>query len=387
MNYQAPGVYIEEVTSSTKPVEAVGTSTAGFIGTAPDVSKHVHEAVQISNWSQFQKTFISEAKASTHLSNAVFGFFQNGGSKCFIVNIGRDETIVGEGEGRKGINKLEEIDEIAIVAAPGFSDAKSYDALLTHCENMEDRFAILDSPREIKNLQELLKVAKPANEEGAKARQSDRGFGAYYFPWIMTSDPLNPSNIITIPPSGHMAGIYARTDTLRGVHKAPANEIVKGALQLSYKITQSEQGELNVNGVNCIRSFPGEGIRVWGARTLAPKGSEWKYINVRRLMTMIQESIAQSTKWVVFEPNTEVLWKSIKRNIEAFLYRLWMQGALKGNTPDQAYFVKCDNETNPPETIEAGMVITVIGVAPAKPAEFVIFRIGQSSSGSEISGQ
>ncbi len=385
MNYQTPGVYIEEVSTGARPIEAVGTSTAGFIGVAPERSRYVHEIKQIPNWSRFQELFITDKNTSTHLSSAVFGFFQNGGSMCYVINIGTDTTILGEGEGRKGLALFEEVDEIAILAAPGFSDATTYDALLTHCENMEDRFAILDSPQKIESLRSLLTVAVPEETEGAKARQSERGFGAYYFPWIEITDPLNPVSTIEVPPSGHIAGIYAKTDTLRGVHKAPANVIVNGALKLGYKVTHSEQGELNVNGVNCIRSFPGQGIKVWGARTLAPKSSEWKYVNVRRLMIMIQESIAQSTQWIVFEPNTEVLWKSIKRNIEAFLYRIWMQGALKGSTPKDAYFVKCDDETNPPETIDAGQVITVIGIAPAKPAEFVVFKIGQSREGVQIS--
>jgi uncharacterized protein len=383
-NYQTPGVYIEEIKSGPMPVEAVGTSIVGFIGNAPDPQMHVHEAVPITNWTQFRKEYVSEKSKSTFLSHAVFGFFQNSGTLCYVVNIGSDKSLLGTGEGRKGLALFEEIDEIAIVAAPGFTDASSYDALLTHCEVLQDRVAILDAPQKITNLQSLLKVATPdGGDGGVKARQSDRGFGSYYFPWIEVTDPLNTASTVEVPPSGHVAGIYARTDTLRGVHKAPANEIVNGALDLAYTITRSEQGELNVNGINCLRSFSGEGIRVWGSRTLAPKGSQWKYINVRRLMNMIEESIEESTRWVVFEPNTEILWKSIKRNIEAFLYRLWIQGALKGETPEQAYFVKCDAETNRPETIDAGMVITVIGVAPAKPAEFVIFQIGQSEEGSE----
>jgi phage tail sheath protein FI len=387
--YQTPGVYIEEMPAGPQPIEAVGTSTAGFVGTAPDPKKHIHEAVPVTSWTQFQEEFVSEKDTSTHLSHAVFGFFQNGGSMCYVVNIGQDKTIISGNSGRKGLAIFEEIDEIAIVAAPGFTDAVSYDALLTHCERLEDRIAVLDAPLKINGLQSLLKIAVPddSGEKGVKSRQSDRGFGCYYFPWIRVADALNPSKTVEVPPSGHITGIFARTDSLRGVHKAPANEIVNGALKLSYRVTSSEQGELNVNGINCIRSFPGEGIRVWGARTLAPKGSQWKYINVRRLMNMINESIAESTRWVVFQPNTEILWKSIKRNVEAFLYRVWMQGALKGETPEQAFFVKCDGETNRPETIDAGMVITVIGVAPAKPAEFVVFRIGQSSEGTQISGE
>jgi hypothetical protein len=171
---------------------------------------------------------------------------------------------------------------------------------------------------------------------------------------------------------------------MRGVHKAPANEALRGALNLTYRLTAEEQGELNQNGVNCIRFFLREGIRIWGARTVADGSSEWRYLNVRRLFTMIEESIAQSTRWIVFEPNDQSLWKSIRRDIGAFLTRLWRDGALMGATPDEAFFVKCDAETNPPDVIDAGQVVTLIGVAPVKPAEFIIFRISQSQGNVEI---
>jgi phage tail sheath protein FI len=191
-------------------------------------------------------------------------------------------------------------------------------------------------------------------------------------------------NLVDVPPSGHIAGIYARTDATRGVHKAPANESIRGALNVTYRFTGEEQGELNPLGVNCIRFFAREGIRVWGARTLAAEASEWRYVNVRRLFNMIEESIAQSTRWVVFEPNDMSLWKAIRRDVSAFLMNLWRDGALMGTTPDEAFFVKCDEETNPPEVIDAGRVITVIGLAPVKPAEFVIFRIGQHAAGVDV---
>ena len=195
-------------------------------------------------------------------------------------------------------------------------------------------------------------------------------------------DPLSPADLVNIAPSGHLAGIWARTDALRGVHKAPANEPVRGALDLTYLLTRDEQGILNQSGVNCIRLFTREGIRVWGARTIADGSSEWRYLNVRRLFNMIEESIGTSTRWIVFEPNDRTLWKSIRRDISAFLTRLWRDGALMGRTPQEAFFVKCDEETNPPDSIDAGMVITLIGIAPVKPAEFIVFRISQYAGGS-----
>jgi len=201
-------------------------------------------------------------------------------------------------------------------------------------------------------------------------------YGAFYFPWITIRDPFAPSSIINVPPSGHIAGIYARTDATRGVHKAPANETVRGALNLTYNVTREEQADLNNLGVNCIRQFATQGIRVWGARTRADD-PQWRYLNVRRLFNQIEESIANGTRWVVFEPNDMSLWKSIRRDVTAFLTLLWRQGALMGATPEEAFFVQCDAETNPPELRDLGQVVTEIGVSIARPAEFVIFRVSQ----------
>jgi hypothetical protein len=196
-------------------------------------------------------------------------------------------------------------------------------------------------------------------------------------------DPLTGATVPT-PPSGHVAGIWARTDTTRGVHKAPANEPVLGGVTgLTYLVTRQEQEVLNPVGVNCIRSFPGSGIRVWGARTLAAEASEWRYLNVRRLMNMLKESIEQGTQWIVFEPNEYSLWATIRLEIGAFLTRVWRDGALLGRTPREAFFVKCDEETNPPEVRDAGQVVTLVGVAPVKPAEFVVFKLSQSMAGAE----
>jgi phage tail sheath protein FI len=192
---------------------------------------------------------------------------------------------------------------------------------------------------------------------------------------------------VDVAPSGHIAGIWARTDATRGVHKAPANEIIRGALNVTQRLTSEDQGVLNPVGVNCIRYFPREGIRVWGARTLADASSEWRYLNVRRLFNMIEESIAEATRWIVFEPNDRTLWKSIRRDIGAFLTRVWRDGALMGRVPEEAFFVKCDEETNPPDSIDAGFVIAFIGIAPVKPAEFVVFRISQHAGGVEIESE
>lgn len=406
--YLAPDVYIEEVAGGARPIQAVGTSTAGFVGEAPDAGARLNEAVAINNWSQFVREFVPEGSTSTNLSHAVYGFFQNGGSRCYVVNVGKG-AITGTGRKRAGMDILEQVDEIAIVAAPGYTDPASYDAVIGHCENMKDRVGILDAPIDVSDISALTRVgsakatpskssAKSGEEgkaeagsaapiaEGLRPRQSDGGYAAFYFPWIVVRDPLS-GDLVNVPPSGHLAGVWARTDASRGVHKAPANESIRGALNLTYNLTRAEQGELNQNGVNCIRFFANEGIRVWGARTIAAGSSEWRYLNVRRLFNMIEESIANSTRWIVFEPNDQPLWKAIRRDVSAFLTLLWRDGALMGSTPDEAFFVKCDSETNTPESIDAGMVVTLIGIAPVKPAEFIIFRISQYQSGTEVEVQ
>jgi phage tail sheath protein FI len=418
-SYLAPGVYVEEVPAGDRPIEAVGSSTAAFVGAAPNGDARLNEAIGLNNWSEFLRTYVRSDSSTEHspLAQAVYGFFANGGSRCFVVNVGAGQPIVGDAKGRKGVDVLEAFDEVAIVAAPGYSDPASQDALLSHCEKMRDRFAVLDAPplAEAGSIEQLTQVAqvgadtqskaKAADAKagdasatvdaaasspnspargGLRARASDGGYGALYFPEIRVRNVLNSGQVVVTPPSGYVAGIYARTDTQRGVHKAPANELVRGALGVTYQVTQQEQETLNPSGVNCIRFFLNEGIRVWGARTLAGSSSEWRYVPVRRLFNMVEESIGRATRWVVFEPNDVSLWKRIIRDVRAFLMLLWSQGALMGRTPEQAFFVKCDEETNPPEVIAAGQVVILIGIAPVKPAEFVIFRIGQGVASTQV---
>jgi hypothetical protein len=384
-SYLSPGVYVEEVQSGNKPIESVGTSTAGFIGEC-EVGP-VNEPILCTNWSVYTKHF-GDFRNSKYLAHAVYGFFNNGGTIAFVLNVGTMEQAekdgkhyassaalyMGEDNGpgtRTGLKALEEIEEIALLIAPGQTDPAIQDAVLSHCENMKYRFAILDSPETIEK-GGVDKLPKPR----------DSKYGAYYFPWIEVYDPEKGN--IFVPPSGHVAGVYARVDAERGVHKAPANELVRGALGLRYAITKGEQDILNPKGINCIREFKGRGIRIWGARTIS-SDPEWRYINVRRLFNMVEHSIENGTQWVVFEPNDAGLWKKITRNIKAFLSRIYMSGALFGSSPDKAFFVKCDDETNPPEVIDAGQVICEIGMCPVKPAEFVIFRIGQMATGGDVS--
>jgi uncharacterized protein len=301
--------------------------------------------------------------------------------------VGADE-FAGDVARRQGMGGLAAVDEITMVCMPDImrlaedgDDTQLRDLqgkMIAHCENAGDRMAILDAPPNM--------LPQDVLEWRMNTAGYDSKYATLYYPWIEVMDPLT-NRAMMIPPSGHVAGIWCRTDSSRGVHKAPANEVVLGSNGLAFQVTQAEQGGLNQVGINCIRSFPGRGIRVWGARTLS-SDPEWRYINVRRLFNYIAESIMEGTQWSVFEPNDQRLWMQLRIAASNFLMRTWREGALFGATPEQAFFVKCDEETNPPEVIEAGQVICEIGIAPVKPAEFVIFRLSQFSAGasSEIEG-
>jgi phage tail sheath protein FI len=300
-------------------------------------------------------------------------------------NIGADDY-VGDVAQRTGFSGLEAIEDVTIVAVPDLMSAYQQGAIdletvhsvqqavITHCELMGNRMAVLDPPPGL-NAQQVKDWRM--NESGY-----DSKYATLYWPWAKTFDPASGRNIL-VPPSGHAAGIWARTDESRGVHKAPANEVVRGAIALETTITKAEHDLLNPIGVNCLRSFPGRGIRIWGARTLSSDPA-WRYVNVRRLFNYMEESILGGTQWVVFEPNDDALWARIRRTISAFLINEWRKGALFGLTPDEAFFVKCDRETNPAEAIDAGQVTCQIGIAPVKPAEFVVFQLSQFSGGTSL---
>ena len=339
-----------------------------------------------TTFNEFKKFFggFSISAGQRNLAHAVYGFFNNGGTRCYVVRESSTTTVASS-----ALAKFEAIDEIAIVAAPGVTDDSVRSDMVTHCKvKTGDRFAIFDSPETLETAGSLdLTLLDPSNAANVLPDNSD--VAAFYFPWIEVFDTAtkiqNPkgSGKIVVPPSGHMAGIYARVDTARGVHKAPANEVPMGVLGLKYNISKAQQDGLNPQGVNCIRDMNGN-IRVWGARTIGgDKNGEWKYINVRRLFLFLRESIDEGTQWVVFEPNDMALWAKIRRNIGAFLTNVWRSGALFGATPQEAFYVKCDEETNPPDVRDLGQVVTEIGVAVVKPAEFVIFRISQWAGAGE----
>jgi phage tail sheath protein FI len=245
-------------------------------------------------------------------------------------------------------------------------------AMIAHCERMADRMAIIDpipdlSPQQVKVWRE-------------KDTNYDSKFAALYYPWIAVLGP--DGKPMAIPPCGHIAGVYARNDGERGVHKAPANEVIRGVLNPVTDITKGEQDTLNPGGVNCIRTFSGRGVRVWGARTLSSDPA-WRYINVRRLFNYVEKSIERGTQWIVFEPNDPDLWARVRRDVVAFLTGVWRDGMLFGLTPDEAFYVKCDAELNPADVRDRGQLVIEIGMAPVKPAEFVIFRFSQYSGGGQ----
>jgi len=279
---------------------------------------------------------------------------------------------IGEDKGpnnRSGLQAFIDNNEVSLLAIPGITDPQVLLSLIAHCENMGNRFAILDIPREKKTVNDIVEYRD----------LFDSDFAAMYHPWVKVADPIT-KNAVAIPPSGSVAGVYARTDNTRGVFKAPANEIVSACVGLDCNYTTGEQDILNPKGVNLIRSFSGSGIRIWGARTIS-SNSLWRYVNVRRLFLYIEESIKVSTNWVVFEPNEPLLWLRVKRTIELFLGDLWRTGALAGGSEGEAFFVDIGANTMSQSDIDNGRLICVIGVAPVKPAEFVIFRITQKTNG------
>jgi len=277
---------------------------------------------------------------------------------------------IGENLGpgaRTGIQALEDVDEVAIAFVPGIWHEDVRNALIGHCTSMADRFAIIDAPPGL-TVQEVQAYRSPI----------DTRFAALYYPWVRARDPRPSGDELLMPPSGFMAGIYARVDVSRGVFKAPANEVIRSIRGFEVSVTKREQDILNPQNINVLRFFPGRGNRVWGARVLT-SDSAWRYVPVRRFFLMVEESIDEATQWVVFEPNDEPLWARVRQSVSRFLLTQWRLGALQGATADEAFFVVCDRSTMSQAEIDAGQLICEIGIAPVKPAEFVIFRIQQKT--------
>jgi phage tail sheath protein FI len=305
------------------------------------------------------------------------------------------QHFTGDPEGRAvwGIEALERIDGVSFVSVPDLHapleslppgiEQSRFDpgavldaqiAIIASCTGRTDRVAILDLPRGL----------TPRAALKYRANFPTTSFAAAYYPWVIVDDPLRIARIVrTVPPSGHLAGVYARSDALRGVQKPPANEVMEGVFDVAETIDERVHGELNGGGINAIRPIPGRGVLVLGARTLDPD-VRWRYINVRRLFAYIEEVLDEQMQWAAFEPGNPKLWSEIDRSIRGFLERLYREGKLDGTTPDQAFFVQCDESTNPPWETEAGRVVCLVGIQPPFPAEFVVVRIGVTRSGIEL---
>jgi phage tail sheath protein FI len=370
-DYYTPGVYVEEAPSVSRPITGVGTTIAGFIGIAPNLQEPKDVLKPVNNWGEFKKYFGDNQDGKNVLANAVFGFFYNGGTRCWLAHV----TNLSSEDVQKALEVFKAIDEISIVAVPLPFDLttgkatnkvtdettvdndvrrKINDAVLKHCEEMKDRFAILDG----------------FDETTTYGETKTKPYGAVYYPYLDIDGKGN-----YMPPSGYLAGVYARVDTERGIHKAPANEVIRGIQGVNVAIDKFIQGDLNNKKINVIRSF-NDNITVWGARTL---NDNLEYINVRRTLIYLMESIDKGTQWAIFEPNNPTLWQKIKRNISDFLLVQWRSGALFGNTPQEAFYVKCDAETNPPDLRERGLLKAEVAVSIVKPAEFVVFTISQTT--------
>jgi phage tail sheath protein FI len=376
----APGVYVLEAQTGSAPIAGVGTSTPAFIAFgAADLT--VPKLDFVTNFSEFKRKTgpaegASEDASWTLLAHAVYGFFQNGGTGAYVAR-GKtaDATTL-----KSILDLLSAMDNVQLIVAPGITDADSIKAIIAHCTTMQDRFAILDTAAN-------LDIGNVTGLDQLPYGISD--YAALYYPWIQvppitegaaTSAKAN-GNKYFVPPSGHIAGLYARVDGSRGVHKAPANEVLLGVTDVKDSIPTAVQDYVNPLGINCIRQMNGA-IRVWGARTMGGDqnhsgAGDFKYVHVRRLFNFIRTSLDRGTQWVVFEPNSPNLWAKVTRNLSAFLRTVWEQGALFGNTPEQAFYVKCDEETNPPEQRGQGKLHAEIGVNIVPAAEFVIFHLGQ----------
>ena len=363
-----PGVFVEELPSGVRTITGVSTSVTAFVGAAS--RGRSYRAVRISSFAEFPRRF-GGLVANLDLGYAVQQFFLNGGKDDWVVRVARQLTAA---KIIKGIHALDAVDIFNLLVIPGVTNSEALFAAADYCWQRR-AFLIVDAPKSAQT---------PAQMEQAvqNATLPKTSYGAIYFPWIKVADPLNNRPLRLSPPSGAVAGLFARNDATRGVWKAPAGTeaTLNSVMALEYQLTDTENGLLNPRGINCLRSLPVFGIVAWGARTL--KGadefaSEWKYIPVRRMALFLEESIYRGIQWTVFEPNAEPLWAQLRLNIGAFMHTLFRQRAFQGQTTREAYFVKCDAETTSQSDIATGLVEVLVGFAPLKPAEFVVLKLKQ----------
>jgi phage tail sheath protein FI len=378
-----PGVFLEELPGSPNPIEGVATSTAAFVG--PTLIGPADSAPKLlTSLSDFESIYgagsdltFSDSPIPLHnfLFSAAHAFFENGGQRLYVARVaaGQAGAAPTPADYRAALTTLEPLSNVSVVAAPGstvFAGSSLAQVAAIHAEFIAHvsrpaayRFAVLDPPPGASN-----------TDIQAIRAQIDSRYAALYYPWVTIADPAGGATPIPVPPSGFICGIYARTDTQRGVFKAPANQPLLGALGFERSIADPESNALNDLGINTLRSFPGQGNLVWGARTTT-SDPDWTYINVRRLFIYIESSIDKGIQWAVFEPNNDLLWAALTSRISSFLVTAWRQGALQGTKPEEAFFVKCDRTTMTQNDIDNGRLICLVGMAAVRPAEFVIFRI------------
>jgi uncharacterized protein len=377
--YKSPGVHIESAGDRYVPLERVETGVTAFLGVTEKGPRQT--PTRVGSFEQYEKVF---GAPDSYMTHALRGFFDNGGRSAYVLNVDSgtfdptpDDFIGQQGVEPRGLQALERIDDVDLVVAPDlmFQYKRSVGlqepehvlavqrAIVEHCEKMHDRFCLLDAlPGH--DLKEALEWRK----------HFDSSHASFYFPWIKVR--MGEQVLAPIPPSGHIAGMIAKTDQVEGVHRAPANQALQGLVDVAQRVRKRERDHAFDHRVNTLIPFPGRGIRIWGARTLSSDPS-FVQINVRRLFILVRKSVEKYAQWVVFEPNEPSLWKKLTRSIDVFLRDLWQEGALLGATQDEAYYVKCDEETNPPEARDVGQLLCEIGISPVKPAEFIVVRIHQ----------
>jgi len=363
-----PGVYVEELPAGVTPITGVETSTTGFVGEAPDGPHGTAE--RILGFAEFERVF-GGLRRDCELGYAVSLYFANGGQEAWVVGVQPGARL------DEGLPCLEAVDALGLVCLPGETGAGVLCAALQLAER-RGAFLLVDPPAGGRD--GVLALAAELSATGSSC-------GAVFYPPVRAPDRLAEGSPRTCPPSGAVAGMYARTDSARGVWKAPAGQDadLRGVTEPSVDLREDEISELSAVGVNCIRRLP-TGTVVWGARTLA-SDAEWKYVNVRRLILYLEHSIDRGTRWAVFEPNDEPVWARLRAQCGNFLYTLFRAGAFQGTTPDRAYFVQCGRDTMTQDDIDNGRLVILVGVAPLRPAEFVIIRIEHNLAGRSGTGR
>jgi len=346
------GVFVQNIRIQPQSIEGVTTNTAAFLG---ETQTGPTTPTLITSFAEYQRIFGGYFRVDKYLPYAVEGFFGNGGKRCFV-------SSVNDLDYASALSKFELVDASIIYVPNAQAFTGLADLLISHCELLRNRFVIFDSLKG----QDSSSVTKP----------EDSSFAALYYPWIYVKDDVT-GELCLVPMGGHVAGIYARTDIEVGVHKAPANQVVHGALGTEITMISHQQDILNPQGINSIRNFPDKGLLLWGARTLYSDPTK-KYVNVCRLLIYLEQSIKKGTAWVTFEPNNEATWTNIKSTIESFLTQAWESGMLLGAKTQEAFFVNCDKTTMNQNDINNGKINVLIGVAPVKAAEFIIFRVNQT---------